>query len=419
MNKLTVRDVDFNGRRALCRVDFNVPIKDGKVTDDTRITAALPTIRYVLEHGGALVLMSHLGRPKGGKAEPEFSLKPVAGRLQELLGKPVKFGPDCVGAETIALAQALQPGEVMLVENTRFYKEEEGKAKVADDATEEQKKAAKAEMKAKQKEFTKKLAQLGDGEIYVNDAFGSAHRAHGSTAVVCQFYKKNVAGFLMEKEIDYLGRALSSPDRPFLAILGGAKVSDKVNVITNLLEKVDSLIIGGAMAYTFYRAKGLPTGKSLVEEDKLDLAKDILAKAQAKKVPLLLPVDNVEADAFSATAQVKVVGERVDDGWMALDIGPQSAKLFAAEIVKAKTVVWNGPMGCFEMAPFAAGTMAVAKAIAGTKCLSIIGGGDSVSAVNQSGLADQMTHISTGGGASLEFLEGKELPGVAALTNRA
>jgi phosphoglycerate kinase len=419
MNKLTVRDVDFNGRRALCRVDFNVPIKDGKVTDDTRITAALPTIRYVLEHGGALVLMSHLGRPKGGKAEPEFSLKPVAGRLQELLGKPVKFGPDCVGAETIALAQALQPGEVMLVENTRFYKEEEGKAKVADDATEEQKKAAKAEMKAKQKEFTKKLAQLGDGEIYVNDAFGSAHRAHGSTAVVCQFYKKNVAGFLMEKEIDYLGRALSSPDRPFLAILGGAKVSDKVNVITNLLEKVDSLIIGGAMAYTFYRAKGLPTGKSLVEEDKLDLAKDILAKAQAKKVPLLLPVDNVEADAFSATAQVKVVGERVDDGWMALDIGPQSAKLFAAEIVKAKTVVWNGPMGCFEMAPFAGGTMAVAKAIAGTKCLSIIGGGDSVSAVNQSGLADQMTHISTGGGASLEFLEGKELPGVAALTNRS
>jgi phosphoglycerate kinase len=419
MNKLTVRDVDFKGRRALCRVDFNVPIKDGKVTDDTRITAALPTIRYVLEHGGALVLMSHLGRPKGGKAEPEFSLKPVAGRLQELLGKPVKFGPDCVGAETIALAQALQPGEVMLVENTRFYKEEEGKAKVADDATEEQKKAAKAEMKAKQKEFTKKLAQLGDGEIYVNDAFGSAHRAHGSTAVVCQFYKKNVAGFLMEKEIDYLGRALSSPDRPFLAILGGAKVSDKVNVITNLLEKVDSLIIGGAMAYTFYRAKGLPTGKSLVEEDKLDLAKDILAKAQAKKVPLLLPVDNVEADAFSATAQVKVVGERVDDGWMALDIGPQSAKLFAAEIVKAKTVVWNGPMGCFEMAPFAGGTMAVAKAIAGTKCLSIIGGGDSVSAVNQSGLADQMTHISTGGGASLEFLEGKELPGVAALTNRA
>jgi phosphoglycerate kinase len=363
--------------------------------------------------------MSHLGRPKGGKAEPEFSLKPVAGRLQELLGKPVKFGPDCVGAETIALAQALQPGEVMLVENTRFYKEEEGKAKVADDATEEQKKAAKAEMKAKQKEFTKKLAQLGDGEIYVNDAFGSAHRAHGSTAVVCQFYKKNVAGFLMEKEIDYLGRALSSPDRPFLAILGGAKVSDKVNVITNLLSRVDALLIGGAMAYTFYRARGLPTGKSLVEEDKIELAQRILAQARAKGVKLLLPVDNVVADAFAETAKTDVVDERgIREGWMALDIGPRSAEQFAAEVRKARTVVWNGPMGCFEMKPFAAGTLAIARALAETRCLSIVGGGDSVSAVKKSGLADRMTHISTGGGASLEFLEGKVLPGVAALTDR-
>ena len=419
MNKLTVRDVDFKGRRALFRVDFNVPIKDGKVADDTRITAALPTIRYILDHGGAVVLMSHLGRPKGGKVEPEFSLKPVAGRLQELLGRPVKFGSDCIGPETLAVAQAIQPGETLLVENTRFYKEEAGKVKVAEDATEEQKQSAKADMKASKKEFAWKLARLGDGEIFVNDAFGSAHRSHGSTAVVCQFYKKNVAGFLMEKEIDYLSRALSSPERPFVAILGGAKVSDKVNVITSLLDKVNVLLIGGAMAYTFYRAKGLPTGKSLVEEDKVDLAKDILAKAQAKNVPLLLPVDNVEADAFSATAQVKVVGEQIDDGWMALDIGPQSGKLFAAEIAKAKTVVWNGPMGCFEMAPFAGGTLAVAKAIAGTKCLSIIGGGDSVSAVNKSGLADKMTHISTGGGASLEFLEGKELPGVAALSDKA
>ena len=425
MNKKTIRDVDFKGRRVLCRVDFNVPIKEGKVGDDTRITAALPTIKYVLDHGASLVLMSHLGRPKGKGYEAAFSLKPVAARLQDLLGKPVKFGPDCISDETLAMAKALKPGEVLLVENTRFYADE-GKAKVADTATEEEKKAAKAEMKKKQAELAEKLAPLGDGEIFINDAFGSAHRAHASTALVCKYYKQNVAGFLMEKEIDYLGRALASPERPFVAILGGAKVSDKVNVITNLLSKVNSLIIGGAMAYTFYRAKGLPTGKSLVEEDKIELAKDILAKAKAAGVKLLLPVDNLATSGFDFAAKalkpgatVLTVGENdIPADAMALDIGPKSAQLFADEVRKAKTVVWNGPMGFFEVKDFAAGTLAVAKAIAETKCLSIIGGGDSVSAVNKSGLAPKMSHISTGGGASLEFLEGKQLPGVVALTDK-
>jgi phosphoglycerate kinase len=419
MNKLTVRDVDLKGKRVLMRVDFNVPVENGKVTDDTRITAALPTIKYVLDHGASVILMSHLGRPKGGKAEPEYSLKPVRQRLSDLIRRPVEFAPDCVGPEVKKMADDLrQEQHILLLENVRFHKEEEGKVKLPETATDAEKKAAKAEMKAKQEAFAKQLSELGD--VYVNDAFGTAHRAHASTAVITKFFKTNVAGFLLEKEIAYMGKALASPDKPFVAILGGAKVSDKVNVITNLIGKVDALLIGGAMAYTFYKAKGIPVGKSLVEEDKVPLAKQLMEQAKAANVKLLLPVDHVIADKFDAAAQVKVVDETgILDGWMALDVGPKTAQLYAAEISKARTVIWNGPMGCFEMEPFAKGTMAVAKAVAETKCTSIIGGGDSVAAINKSGLADKITHISTGGGASLEFLEGKELPGVAALTDRS
>ena len=417
MNKKSVRDVNLAGKRVIMRVDFNVPIKDGKVADDTRITAALPTIEYVLLQGASLVLMSHLGRPKCGKVEPEFSLAPVAERLRELVKANVLFANDCVGEEVKKQAQSLKAGEILLLENVRFHKEEEGKVKAAEGVLEEELKAAKAEMKSKQKEFAKQLSELAD--IYVNDAFGSAHRAHASTAVITQFFKENLCGFLMEKEINYLSKATANPEKPFVAVLGGAKVSDKVNVISNLISKVNSLIIGGAMAYTFYRAKGLPIGKSLVEEDKVSLARELLDKAQAKGVKLLLPIDHVIADSFSAEAKTEVVAEAgIKDGWMALDIGPKTIKLYSDEITKAKTVVWNGPMGAFEMAPFATGTMAMARAIASTKCVSIIGGGDSVAAINQSGLADKMTHISTGGGASLEFLEGKELPGVVALTDK-
>jgi len=414
MNKKTLRDVDLKGKRVVMRVDFNVPIKDGAIKDDTRIKGALPSIRHVLDNGGSLVLMSHLGRPKGKGYEAEFSLKPVAEYLANLLGRPVVFAPDCANAD--AEVAALQPGGIVMLENTRFYKAEDGKVKPAEGMSDEELKAKKAELKAKREELAKKLASYGD--LYCNDAFGTAHRAHASTAVICKFVKESVAGFLMEKEIEYLGNAVEKPTRPFVAILGGAKVSDKLAVVKNLLDKVDTLIIGGGMAYTFLKAQGHDVGNSLCELDQLDYARDMIEKAKANGKQFLLPVDNVAADKFDAEANTQIVGNDIPAGWMALDIGPKTTELYAAAIKGAKTVVWNGPMGCFEMKKFAGGTTGVCQAVAASGAVSIIGGGDSVSAVNKSGLADKMTHISTGGGASLEFLEGKELPGVAALSDK-
>jgi len=414
MNKKTLRDVDLKGKRVVMRVDFNVPIKDGAIKDDTRIKGALPSIKHVLDNGGSLVLMSHLGRPKGKGYEAEFSLKPVAEYLANLLGRPVVFAPDCANAD--ADVAALQPGGIVMLENTRFYKAEDGKVKPAEGMSDEELKAKKAELKAKREELAKKLASYGD--LYCNDAFGTAHRAHASTAVICKFVKESVAGFLMEKEIEYLGNAVEKPTRPFVAILGGAKVSDKLAVVKNLLDKVDTLIIGGGMAYTFLKAQGHDVGNSLCELDQLDYAREMLEKAKANGKQFLLPVDNVAADKFDAEANTQIVGNDIPAGWMALDIGPKTTELYAAAIKGAKTVVWNGPMGCFEMKKFAGGTTGVCQAVAASGAVSIIGGGDSVSAVNKSGLADKMTHISTGGGASLEFLEGKELPGVAALSDK-
>ena len=416
MNKLTLRDIDLKGKKVVMRVDFNVPIKEGVIKDDTRVQGALPSIKYVLEQGGSLVLMSHLGRPDEKGITADTTLKPVAAYLEKLLGKTVVFVDDCAAAD--AAVAAMKPGDIVMLENTRYYKEEQAKAKQKEGEDDAAFKARKAELKEKQQVLARKLASYGD--IFCNDAFGTAHRAHASTAVIAKYMPTSVAGFLMEKEIAFLGNAVNNPVRPFVAILGGAKVSDKLAVVRNLLTKVDTLIIGGGMAYTFLKAKGMEIGKSLCEEDQIDYAKEMIADAEKRGVKLLLPVDNIAADKFDPEANTQTVAA-VPADWMGLDIGPETVKLYADAIKGAKTVVWNGPMGCFEMEKFANGTMGVCAAVAEVKAnggVSIIGGGDSVAAVNKSGMAAQMSHISTGGGASLEFLEGKELPGVAALTDK-
>ncbi|MCS7009753.1 MAG: phosphoglycerate kinase [Anaerolineales bacterium] len=390
MNKKTVRDIDLKGKRVLMRVDFNVPMEGGKVTDDKRIRASLPTIQYVLDQGASVILMSHLGRPKGGP-DPEFSLKPAAEVLAGLLGRPVKMAPDCVGPEVEAMAQALQPGEVLMLENTRFHPGEE-----------------KNDL-----ELAKQMAALGD--VYVNDAFGSAHRAHSSTEGVARFLPA-VAGFLMEQELEYLGRATANPEHPYIAILGGAKISDKILVVENLLTKCDKLIIGGGMANTFLAAKGLNMQDSLVEVDSIPIAKGILEKHADK---IILPVDAVIADRFDAEANSQIVDvDKIPHGWRVMDVGPKTLELYRQALQGAKLIVWNGPVGVFEFPKFAEGTFALARMLAESGAVTVIGGGDSASAVKKAGVAKQMTHVSTGGGASLEFLEGKELPGVAALLDR-
>jgi phosphoglycerate kinase len=404
MPKLTIRDIDLTNKRLFIRVDFNVPLsEDGStITDDTRIVATLPTIEYALRRKAKVILASHLGRPKG-KPNMKYSLRPVVDRLRALLGKAlgeevnVAFAPDCIGEVAATMARQLESGQVLLLENLRFHAEEE----------------------ANDPAFSKELASLAD--IYVNDAFGSAHRAHASTEGITHFLKPAVAGLLMEKEITYLGKALESPEKPFVAIIGGSKISGKIDVIDNLLDKVDTLVIVGGMAYTFERALGVTTGKSLVEEDKIDMAKAALDKAKAKGVKLLLPVDNILADNFAADAKTQVwdCSKNFPADWQGLDIGPKSIAAIEEVVSTARTIVWNGPAGVFEFPRFAVGTNAIAKAVAANRAAtSIIGGGDSVSAINQAGVADQITHISTGGGASLEFLEGKKLPGVEALTDK-
>lgn len=391
MNKKTVRDVDVSGKRVLVRVDFNVPLdKQGNITDDTRIRAALPTIQYLVGHDAKVILMSHLGRPKA-RVQPEFSLRPVAQRLSTLLGKPVPLAPEAVGPSVETMISAMGPGDVIMLENVRFYPGEE----------------------ANDPAFAAQLAALGD--IYVNDAFGTAHRAHASTAGIAALLPA-VAGFLMEREIDIMGRALEQPERPFVAIIGGAKVSTKTDVLNNLLDKVDKLVLGGGMANTFLKAQGAEVGKSLVEDDKLPEARELLARARDR---IVLPVDAIVADRLDEQAQSQVVDiDRVPADWMIVDIGPQTVQEFERALAGARTVVWNGPMGVFEIPKFASGTRAVASILANLGATTIVGGGDSVAAVEQLGFADKMTLISTGGGASLEFLEGKELPGVAALNDK-
>ena len=392
-NKKSVEDIDVSGKKVLVRCDFNVPMKDGKITDETRINGALPTIKYLLSKNAAVILCSHMGRPKG-EFNPAFSLAPVAKRLSELLGQEVVLAADVIGEDAKAKAAALKPGEVMMIENVRFHKEEEKN----DPA------------------FAKELASMA--EIYVNDAFGTAHRAHASTAGVAD-YLPAVCGYLIQKEISVMGKALSDPARPFTAILGGAKVSDKIGVINNLIDKVDTLIIGGGMAYTFMRALGNTTGTSICEEDKLELASDLMKKARAKGVSFLIPVDNIVAREYKEDADfMRIYSDAIPDGWMGLDIGPTTQELFTKTIAGSGTVIWNGPMGVSEWENFAAGTRAVAKAVAECGGISIIGGGDSAAAVEKLGYADKMTHISTGGGASLEFLEGRELPGIACLQDK-
>ncbi len=393
LGKKTVEDIDVKGKTCLVRCDFNVPVKNGVIGDDKRIVESLKTVKFLKDNGAKLILCSHLGRPKG-EFNMDYSLSPVQKRLEELLGTTVKMAKDVIGEDAKKLASELKDGEIMLLENLRFHKEEE----------------------KNNPDFAKDLASMAD--IYVNDAFGTAHRAHASTAGVAD-YLPSVCGYLIQKEIDIMGKALENPKRPFVTILGGAKVSDKIGVINNLIEKVDTLIVGGGMAYTFLKAKGYNVGTSLCEEDKLELAKELMAKAEAKGVKLLLPVDTVVADAFSADANSKTVDcDKIPDGWMGLDIGDRTILEFSKAVKDAATVIWNGPMGVFEMPKFAEGTKTLAKAIAESDAISIIGGGDSAAAVEQLGFAKDMTHISTGGGASLEFLEGLPLPGIVALNDK-